>query len=85
MIPEVIAVLRSGYALSPVRLERIQGDQSTTNYRARCTGQDLFVKVYPRGTHLEHERQAIELTRFAGDRGAVESMLYGLASPQGSR
>ncbi|GAA1096042.1 phosphotransferase enzyme family protein [Nocardiopsis metallicus] len=69
MIPEVLAALRSGYALAPVRLERIHGGQSTTNYRARCTGHDLFVKVYPRGAHLEDERHAIELTRLAGDDG----------------
>lgn len=69
MNDDVIAILRSRYNLSPVRLDRIQGGQSTTNYRARCPDRDLFVKVYPLGAPPEHERQAIELTRFASDHG----------------
>lgn len=66
---DVIAILRSRYNLSPMRLDRIQGGQSTTNYRARCLDRDLFVKVYPLGAPPDHERQAIELTRFASDHG----------------
>ncbi|GAA1457405.1 hypothetical protein GCM10009603_07020 [Nocardiopsis exhalans] len=77
MNDDVIAALRSGYALSPVRLERIHGGQSTTNYRAMCTGHDLFVKVYSRGAHLEDERQAIELTRVAGDDGVPTPRVRG--------
>ncbi|WP_344077574.1 hypothetical protein [Nocardiopsis metallicus] len=42
-----------------------------------CTGHDLFVKVYSRGAHLEDERQAIELTRVAGDDGVPTPRVRG--------
>lgn len=70
------SLLRSHYALTGVRLERVRGGHSTQNYRAvDAEGSALFVKVYPDGTDVRAERRAIELTRWAVQHGVPTARL----------
>ncbi|MFB8761168.1 phosphotransferase enzyme family protein [Nocardiopsis alba] len=63
------AVLRSRYALSHLHLERLPSGQNTKNYRARCPGRDLFIKVYPIDSDIRAQTEAIACARLAGEHG----------------
>jgi homoserine kinase type II len=71
----LVESLAGAYCLSDAVLARVAAGQMTVNYAGTAGGIRVFVKQYLAGTDLAGERDAIELSEFAGHGGVPTARL----------